>query len=356
MKCPECGNALKRENRESMRCTCGYTFIIDPKTSGFTDTLLYKAVKVASKDNEFFVTPNQVYSAFIQIYLRMNRRLYIRSLIIYLAVILLMSAGYYGLKIRAMPVYFFIFSIILMLRLLIKVLKQKPPPSEQKMNEWVKAFGRKKLGKALITVPVLKNPPPQWKEPDIYNYGFEKILVVRRDILVDLFVKNNFHADERTIIISAGGYPGYLKAHVSKMLNDSPHMPVYYLHDSSDDERENIKNMLLTLGITAENRRVIDLGLSKEIAGKLTFAKKVYKENQVIPVDSFPYWVLTKIILQAFGRTTEELIEKARGRDREQGADALAVAGIGFLYIASSYWSDGSWSSHSFEDSDLSFG
>jgi hypothetical protein len=140
------------------------------------------------------------------------------------------------------------------------------------------------------------------------------------------------------------------------MLNDSPRMPVYYLHDSSDDERENIKNMLLTLGITSENRRVIDLGLSKEIAEKLTFVKKVYKKNQVVPVDSFPYWVLTRIILQAYGRTTEELIEEARGRDMEYGADALADTDIGFLYIASSYWSDGPWSSHSFEDSDLSFG
>ena len=43
----------------------------------------------------------------------------------------------------------------------------------------------------------LEAPPPDWKEEDVYDYGAERVLVVDDDALVDFFVLNDFHAQQR---------------------------------------------------------------------------------------------------------------------------------------------------------------
>ena len=145
--------------------------------------------------------------------------------------------------------------------------------------------------------------------------------------------------------------------HVAKSMNDNPDMPVFYLHDSSINEEKNIKKFLKKLKITAQNRRVIDLGLSQTIVEKLKSIKKIYRPYSIVPVDAIPFWVLKSVILQAFGRDTEELIDQARADSKDIGVESSwADSDVGFIYIASDLWGDSSMDDGADFDADISFG
>ena len=53
------------------------------------------------------------------------------------------------------------------------------------MLKWLRTGKTDRLQKMLTTAQ-LGTPPPDWPEPDIYDYGVERILIVEHDILVDL--------------------------------------------------------------------------------------------------------------------------------------------------------------------------
>lgn len=85
----------------------------------------------------------------------------------------------------------------------------------------------------LIESESLSNPPSDCKEGDIYDYGVERILIVERDILVDWLVLNDFHAQERTLVLSVSGYPDYLVPIARELIEQNANLPVCLLHDST---------------------------------------------------------------------------------------------------------------------------
>ena len=64
------------------------------------------------------------------------------------------------------------------------------------MRKWVGVQGPIEK---MIETPRLGTPPPEFEEPDLYDYGVERILVVQHDLLVDLFVLNGLHAEQRML-------------------------------------------------------------------------------------------------------------------------------------------------------------
>lgn len=132
----------------------------------------------------------------------------------------------------------------------------KPPDAAEQVEPAVEAW-RKAGGELpnLIEEPTLHTPPPEAPEPDIFDYGVERILVVDRDILVDLFVLNGFHAQERALVISSNGYPQYLVPRLAQVLEQNPETPVYLLHDAGS---------AISTANLPESARVIDLGLTRQ--------------------------------------------------------------------------------------------
>ena len=151
--------------------------------------------RVASKNNSLFVTPNQVYSSFMSIIYKKNRISYI-PFIISAVIILLMLFLYFIKDSKSAMVFGSLIVIADFVYFIIKMAVRKPIPSKKLVMSWIKSISLKRIGDQILTTHRLKKAPPEWKEPDIYDYGFERILVVQRDLLVDLFVKNNFHSEE----------------------------------------------------------------------------------------------------------------------------------------------------------------
>ena len=61
----------------------------------------------------------------------------------------------------------------------------------------------------------------------------ERILVVARDLLVDLMINNNRHTDQRILVLAESGYPDYLVPRARQLLEERCDLPVFLLHDAT---------------------------------------------------------------------------------------------------------------------------
>ena len=137
--------------------------------------------------------------------------------------------------------------------------------------------------------PTLRQPPPDWPETDIYDYGVQRVLFVEREILVDLFVKNGWHAENNALVISVDGYPSYLKARVQDLLAENPEMPVYLMHDATSDV--GVLSERIRADFRLGDREVQDLGLKPEDAERFQGLRRASGQEHV-PLDLVPYGAL----------------------------------------------------------------
>ena len=285
MKCPQC-DAQHRASA-GMRCRCGYRFCFNPKSNkslGITDGKFAAAISLASQNDTSYFTSNQLYAAYIKKFKLGGPSPIVQSVIMIVLGIGFTVTGL--LAILGIPLV-----VIGVIRLLWNLVFPKPPKQSRQnfqllIDQWLKAG--KPIPK-MITEPRLHQPPPNWSENDIYDYGAEKILVVQRDLLVDLFVLNNQHAEQRMLVVAESGYPNYIASRANELLQQRRDLPVYVIHDATLEGMSMVTRLRspghwLNLG----DRKLIELGFSPEDF-KTMKRTRDYDEHQVdrhLPVDA----------------------------------------------------------------------
>lgn len=124
----------------------------------------------------------------------------------------------------------------------------------------------------LIREPSLHTPPPTWQEDDIYDYGVERILIVQRDILVDVLVRNEIHTEQRMLVMSETGYPNYLIEIANRLLQERPDLPVFLLHDASEEGVQMRRRIANLDWLKVDASRVIDVGFTPKDFDKIKSA------------------------------------------------------------------------------------
>lgn len=301
MKCPKCGN--NHPKKEGQKCSCGYRFIFNPGTDkGMADGKFEAIVKNASRDGTYYFTENQLYAAYC-------RKMSTPGCAIGCAVAITIGLVVYFV-LQAMDIIDGdnIFNLILLVMAAafwigagMGWFKKKPPLGK---DEFHKCISRWKLGghplDQLITEKRLTEPPPEWREPDIYDYGVENILIVDQDLLVDLLVLNGFHTQEKALIISQHGYPEYLQPRLDQILTENPETPVYFLHATPEGEGKayGLRRAQALVG----GKDVIDLGLFQQDVKRIKSLRRLpaseFKGR--IPADTMIYVGLSGILAASF--------------------------------------------------------
>ncbi|MDH3719291.1 MAG: hypothetical protein OES79_14320 [Planctomycetota bacterium] len=296
MKCPDCGT--NRKYKDGMTCGCGYHFVLDPKSDDITDGKFLGLVAVASGNDTYFFTENQLYTVYCS-------RKYFGPMIpaAIAAVFFGLAVGLWIMMGREIHAFALIPAGVGVLCVIVALNARFSPPPDKAdfhriLNKW---RGQKGNPDKLLEGPALHEPPPEWQEPDIYDYGVERLVVVQRDLLVDLFVKNDFHAEQRALIVAESGYPQYLVPLAVKALTDNPQLPVFYLHDATDEGVEMAARLGQSGMLAGEQHLQIDLGLFPQDVERIPKLKalKPQKVNNQLAVDVIPYAVLSAMLTQA---------------------------------------------------------
>lgn len=321
MKCPQCNRQHKYSNG-GLRCNCGYTFVFSPKDKGnygIRDGKLIAAIKGASKNGTVVFTRTQLYSA----YARNCKTTKLPGIIA--GLLLLMFGLFFGMA-GAFPGFILVIVGVCLLFASICVLPVVPTVQQfyDCLRRWSDA-GRSVDG--LLKRPSLHDPPEGWQEADIYDYGVERILIVQHDILVDLMVLNNQHAEQRMLVISETGYPAYLQQQTIRMLAERDDLPVYLLHDADGvgvAMADRVKSLdWLQIG----QRSIIDLGFFPDDFARLKRTKN-FRQTAAkgeLPVDALLLGALSLGLEHCF-LTNSTFGEQLR-RERQNAAQSTSSFG-----------------------------
>jgi len=179
--------------------------------------------------------------------------------------------------------------------------------NSQQFGKYIDQWIQRRPLAYLLTVPRLHEPPPQWHENDIYDYGVERILVVQRDELVDLLVMNQIHVQQKTLIFAESGYPVYISGRVAGLLTERLDLPIFVLHDADRlgcGTLQRLKDAywLPNQGGDSEKYRWIECGLFPEDFQKIQQLSQVryWKKRFELPVDTLLMTTLSQALAASF--------------------------------------------------------
>jgi hypothetical protein len=282
MKCPKCGH--KHPAKQGMHCSkCRHHFVFNPKesrTMGLTDGKFEAAIKRAGQNGTYFFTANQLYAAYassqkvVRVPLIIGGAVMAFGGIMFVATSPLIGMGLFAVASLAFLAAYFSKPQVL-----------RREYFQAAVGKWLSRHGKIQ---GLITEPALHQPPPEWPEEDIYDYGAERILIVQRDLLVDLFVRNKQHAEQRMLVISESGYPEYLIPLANQLLDERDDLPVYLMHDA-DDAGTQMKNRVRSLSwLRLRNHKLVDMGFFKSDFEKLKRTRNFdnRSSDRALPADA----------------------------------------------------------------------
>ncbi len=325
MKCPQCQHVQRA--RSGMTCVqCKYRYVFNPKVSPkMTDNRFLSFLRMAAGGEGAFFTLPQLYFQYVRKSQSSKLTSAVAAAIVALPITFLL---YFIPEIERPPVGLGIFLLSFLLVFWAVEKSSAPLPREgfEKtfLAPWEKAKGPLKN---LIRKPRLKEPPAEAKFADVYDYGVERIMVVSRDILVDLFVLNGWHTEQRALIISESGYPRYLRKKANQLLGERPDLPVFLLHDASKHGEEMETRLRRSRMLALAEHPVTDLGLSRADAGKFKKLRHARSGDQedYIPLDALPCGMLITGLTAAVlgGIAFAELLEPQKMRQAEASHGAL---------------------------------
>lgn len=321
MKCPECG--FHQKVKDGLTCgSCDYRFTFNPKESatfGLTDGKFSACIKAASQNETAYFTRNQLYAVLCR---RMSGSPLAK--IGCGIVALTIAAAFYGLTLWPFAIIATLAAILsFMAGFVAATEKVTPTQFNELLDQWL---AQGKSIERLIEEPALHSPPPEWPEPDIYDYGVERLLIVERDVLVDLFVKNGLHAEQRMLVISENGYPDYLLPVARRLLAEQADLPVLLLHDATTHGTAMNERVLSDGMLPLQGHPVTDLGMFPADFQRLKRTKAFDRDNtdRGLPVDAMlmPFMTMGLGAAIAGGMTLGAMIEQQQqGTSVDAGID-----------------------------------
>lgn len=269
MRCPDCQHTQRY--REGTRCKkCGYQFILRRKSDEISDYALHHLIKKLSDNGAYAFTATQL----ILDLCRYWRRRVNRELLVSFIGIVVMGAVL-GFFVRSfVGMWFVTLASLFFASLALWAAHRRKtflplPKARQIVQRYHQAHPIAELadGRAFAGPPATENTQD-------FPYAPERIVVVERDELVDLLVRNRFHQTHKAAVISRSGYPQRIADQCRSFLQRHPQMPVQLLHDAS------LPGFAMGAQLAADpnwplaGRPLVDLGLSREAienVGKLSW-------------------------------------------------------------------------------------
>ena len=129
--------------------------------------------------------------------------------------------------------------------------------------------------------------------------------MVEHPILVDLWVRNGWHAEHRALVVAEDCYPEYIAEHTRRLLRETPDLPVFLLHDATSNGVKMKMRLEASDRLPIQGHPVLDLGLFPRDVSRLEGMKWTgsrFSEYPRLPVDLLVPAVLIGGVTQGLDR------------------------------------------------------
>ena len=257
MRCPECNHNQKY--RDGARCQhCHYQFVFRNKKARISDFSLRQITQRLSDNGQYAFTATQLALEISRLWRKKNLGplgCSVIALIVSVIVGLIAFAEWGWLGGALIPVVLLPVALWLGRR-------GKSLLSVDEAHKIIQRYHQVHPISGLADGRAFRQPTPTADCQDPH-YAPERILIVERDELVDLLVRNRFHLTAKAAVVSRSGYPEPVFAACQEFLRHHPSTPVQVIHDAS------LQGFALTAQLATDpqwrfaHSHLVDLGISR---------------------------------------------------------------------------------------------
>jgi DNA-directed RNA polymerase subunit RPC12/RpoP len=321
MRCPKCSHEQKY--KDGMKCVqCGYRFVFNPKTDKLRDNVISQMIQQLSDNGHYYFTRTQLATE-IGKYWRKQKIGPIGFVIIVMIFWSIISAISEFSWFMAVAIFSFVvlpLTIFWAIRRKNRIAFKDVQASIQNYHK-IHPIEQMVNGKAFVETPdnpiqskpkissldfSLDNPAAIDTQQQEWFLAPEHILIVERDDIVDMLIRNRFHLETKTLVVSFSGYPTSAFKACPGFIKNNPNMSVQVLHDASVNSFGFIHKIRGDAKWRFARENLVDLGLSRKsladkselrpwLSGansdKVIFSKdfnKMLREGRSFPIDSLP--------------------------------------------------------------------
>ncbi|MEO8901734.1 MAG: hypothetical protein ABI488_08055 [Polyangiaceae bacterium] len=285
MSCPQCAEI----GEDLARCpACGYEFVFRT-ADGITDTEWLTFVRRASDDGQHFFTENQLYLAYARGRLQVTRYVSQRGKLGLVMIVLGLAIWVYALSVDWGTTMVVGIAVTLagVAGVGTGVVTRRDPAEREPLRRWLAAWRGKKPLERFIADAELG-------AATLSEYGVEQakaLIIVQRDILVDLLLKNNAHRELTVLVVAESGYPLALGAEARRLLGAGGALKVIALHDATTEGVSMLGRLSSSKVFALGEHPALDAGLFPADVGQMEeLAPAIPKAHfSRVPVDSMTY-------------------------------------------------------------------
>jgi hypothetical protein len=202
--------------------------VFDPDLDGTSDLEWLELVERASGGRYF--TENQLYLAYARGRVQVTRYIARRGGLGLVMIVLGLATWIYALKVD--------WGITLVLGIAVTlggvacvgtgVVTRRDPVARQRVADWLAKWQARKPLERLVSGPTLGHAGLEYRPTRV-----DALIVVERDTVTDLLLKNFAHAELSALIIAESGYPEALLPEVRRVLDERSDLRVILIHDAT---------------------------------------------------------------------------------------------------------------------------
>jgi hypothetical protein len=321
MRCPECGHTQKKSDGNICK-KCRYRFVLMPKEDPIHDYKLKGVVNRLSANGRYSFTRTQLLTEMVRT---------IQSppfTLVWILAMTLMALGFGWGAFTAFTadssldgivpgLLFGTLALVFIWRVIrsIRSRASTAPASLSygKAGRLLHRYLQYHSIPGLVDGKALENGGASLEA--LEGHAPEAILVVERNDLVDALIKNRFHMEHKTAVVSKNGYPQHVFAALSGFVAAYPTIPIYVAHDASQSAAQLVQALSRKpkWAFAAQNLKDAGLSLASltgstnrlpwiDPQGKLVWSRehqKQFDRGARLPIDSFRPRALTGLTAAA---------------------------------------------------------
>jgi hypothetical protein len=169
------------------------------------------------------------------------------------------------------------------------VVTRREPASREPVRRWLSKWLSANADERLISEPKLASAGLEYAPAEAAC-----LVVVERDELVDLLLKNGAHARLQALIIAESGYPAPLAAEARRVLAARPDFKVIAVHDATPEGVAMLARLKKNRALPMGERDIVDAGLfPADVTWLAELAPAIPAGyTQSVPLDSLSYEAL----------------------------------------------------------------
>jgi len=265
--------------------------VFQPELDGITDAEWLNLVARASGDGQHFYSENQLYLAYARNQVKVTRYVARRGVLGLCAIGLGLAIWVYALK--ADWGLTLVFGIALTLTGVgmvgTGVVTKRDPASREPVTRWLSKWADLRPAPRLIAETTLGQAGLEYVPTQV-----ECLIIVERDALVDLLLKNDAHTTLGALIVAESGYPQTLSREAQRLLETRKDLKTIAVHDATPAGVAMPARLQKSAIFPLAQREIVDAGLfPADVTWLAELAPAIPAAHAFrVPLDSLSYAAL----------------------------------------------------------------